>query len=225
MHVTASLEDTSKKYVTGQEVIIALDHANFSVSAGELACIYGASGSGKSTLLNVLAGIEVADTGTVSVAGKSLTGTSEQERARLRLCSIGVVFQSNNLLPEFTARENVELPLMVRGMTSAACRDASHQALADVGLGPLADRLPGLMSGGQRQRVGIARALAGDQELLLADEPTGALDSASSRQLFELLRRVCKEKGTATVLATHDPLAQEVADSVYVMVDGTVTAQ
>ncbi|MET0822422.1 MAG: ABC transporter ATP-binding protein, partial [Aeromicrobium sp.] len=223
--VVASLTEVSKEFTVGQEAVVALDGVSLSVAPGELACIYGASGSGKSTMLNVLAGIDVADSGEVSVLGHSLTSSSESQRAQLRLRSIGVVFQSNNLLPEFTARENVELPLMVRGMSRAARHEAASNALAAVGLTALADRSPGHMSGGQRQRVGIARALAGEQPLLLADEPTGALDSTNSRQLFALMRDMCRAQETAVVLATHDPLAQQFADSVYLMVDGTVTAQ
>lgn len=219
----AVLRDVRKQFVVGEEVIVAVDGVSLLVAEGEFACTYGASGSGKSTLLNILAGIDTPDSGEVVVAGKTLSGLSENGRADVRLHSIGVVFQSNNLLPEFTARENVALPLMVGGRTKDDATAAAQEALSSLGLSGLGDRLPERMSGGQRQRVGIARALAGDQQLLLADEPTGALDSQNSALLFEMMRRLCDERGTAVVLATHDPLAQKHADSVYDMVDGVVS--
>ncbi len=225
MGVVARLENASKRFRVGDDVIVAVDGVSFGVASGEFACIYGASGSGKTTMLNVLAGIDTVDLGEVFVAGQSLAGRSERARADIRLRNIGVVFQSNNLLPEFTARENVALPLMVRGVSRAKADAVAEAALTSVGLPDLGDRLPERMSGGQRQRVGIARALAGEQELLLADEPTGALDSDNSRQLFGLMRDLCDDRGTAIVLATHDPLAKEFVDSVYSMVDGVVAAR
>ena len=221
----ATVEKASKRFTVGAEVVAAVDDVSFSVRPSEFACIYGASGSGKTTLLNLVAGIDVADTGSVSVGGEVLSGQSEGRRADIRLHNIGVIFQNNNLMPEFTARENVALPLMIRGHPRASADMEALEALAAVGLSELADRLPAAMSGGQRQRVGIARALAGKQSLIVADEPTGALDSRNSVQLFELFRSLCDERGTAVVLATHDPLAKDFADSVYLMVDGTIEAQ
>ena len=220
----ALMEGVSKSFTLGQEVVVALHEVDFTLAAGELAVVYGASGSGKTTMLNVLAGIEVSDCGQVTVAGQVLSGYNEGQRADVRLRHIGVVFQSNNLLAELSAAENVALPLMVRGITRARAGAAAQGALASVGLEGLGARLPALMSGGQRQRVGIARALAGEQEVIVADEPTGALDSVNSQHLFALLRRLCDERGTAVVLATHDPLARGVADSVHHIVDGCVSA-
>ncbi len=225
MSVIARLENVSKKFTVGEEVIVAVDAVTFEVVEGEFACIYGASGSGKTTLLNILAGIDTADSGEVSVAGHSLSRLSESARADNRLRNVGVVFQSNNLLAEFTAQENVALPLMVRGTGRAAANATARAALDSVGLAGLGERLPARMSGGQRQRVGIARALAGEQMLLIADEPTGALDSENSRALFALMRDLCEIQGAAVVLATHDPLAQEFAGSTYLMVDGVVAAR
>ena len=209
----------------GTEVVVAVNDVSFAVRHGEFACIYGASGSGKTTLLNLVAGIDVADSGEVRVGDEVVSGQSEGRRADIRLHHIGVIFQTNNLMPEFTAQENVALPLMIRGSSRASAATAALAALTMVGLSDLADRLPAAMSGGQRQRVGIARALAGEQALIVADEPTGALDSHNSTQLFELLRSLCDERGTAVVLATHDPLARNFADSTYLMVDGTITPQ
>lgn len=225
MSLIARLENASKRFTVGDEVIVAVDRVSFGVASGEFACLHGASGSGKTTMLNILAGIDIADSGEVWVVGQSLLGRSEGGRADLRLNHIGVVFQSNNLLPEFTAEENVALPLMVRGLSRTKAKAAAKVALTSVGLPDLGDRLPERMSGGQRQRVGIARALAGEQELLIADEPTGNLDSENSRQLFSLMRDLCDDRGTAVVLATHDPLAREFADSVYHLVDGVVAAR
>lgn len=220
-----TLDSASKRFVVGHETVVALDEVSLEVAPGEFVCVYGASGSGKTTMLNIMAGIDIADEGDVLIAGQSFSGLSEDARADIRLHHVGVVFQSNNLLPEFTALENVALPLMVRGLARDEAARRAEAALASVGLEGLGHRLPERISGGQRQRVGIARALAGEQRLLLADEPTGALDSENSRQLFELMRSLCDDRGTAVVLATHDPLALRFADSVYHMVDGALAAR
>ena len=220
--MTAQLEQVSKQFLVGDETVRAVNEVDFALAEGEMVCVYGASGSGKTTLLSIMAGIDLADSGRVTVAGQLLSGRSERDRADVRLNHIGVVFQSNNLLPEFTTVENVALPLMVRGLKRAEATTAAIASLASVGLEGLANRLPIHMSGGQRQRVGIARALAGEQKVLLADEPTGALDSENSRLLFELLRSLCDTRGTSVVLATHDPIAREYSDSIYHMVDGNI---
>lgn len=223
MNPVIELIDVCKSFTVGRETVTAVDHADLAVEPGELACVYGASGSGKTTMLSIMAGIDVADAGVVRVAGHDLTGLSEGRRADVRLRGIGVVFQSDNLLPEFTALENVVLPLLVRGVARDEADDLAHSALASVGLSALASRLPGHVSGGQRQRMGIARALAGGQSVLLADEPTGALDSDTSRHLFALIRSLCDDRGTAVVITTHDPLAHGFATSVHDMVDGMVS--
>ena len=223
--MVAQLRAASKTFTTNADTVVALDAVDFDLDSGQVACVYGASGSGKTTMLSVLAGIETLDSGTVSVDGEDFTGSSEAKRADLRLHRVGVVFQTNNLLPEFTALENVLLPLLVRGHRRHIAAMEARQALAAVGIEQLADRLPAQMSGGQRQRVGIARALAGEQRLLLADEPTGALDSENSKALFELLRHRATTDGTAIVIATHDPIAQDYADAVFHMVDGKVATR
>lgn len=219
----ARLERVSKQYRSANESVVALDRADFAVRAGEFACVYGASGSGKSTLLNVLAGIDLPDSGTVTVTGSQLQRLPERARADLRLRHVGVVFQSNNLLPELSALDNITLPLQVQGLARKSAKQTAMAALTDLGVGALAARMPADMSGGQRQRVGIARAVAGGKQLLLADEPTGALDTDNSRRLFELLRHLCDDLGTAIVLATHDLSAAAVADSSWQMADGRIT--
>ncbi|WP_167735968.1 ABC transporter ATP-binding protein [Nocardioides sp. 503] len=221
--MTARLDHVSKDFRLGDETITAVDDISMHVRAGEFACLYGASGSGKTTLLHILAGIEQADSGTVEVAGVSLSGESERTRADVRLRHVGVIFQSNNLLPEFSARENVALPLMVRGRGRDESMTEASAALEAVGLTGLDDRFPAHMSGGQRQRVGIARALAGKQQVLIADEPTGALDSDTSKHLFTLMRDLSDAHGVTIILATHDPLARDFADVVHHIVDGRLS--
>lgn len=214
------VEGARRTFQSGIETIRAVDGVDLRVAVGTMTCLYGASGSGKTTLLNLIAGLDIADQGTVRVVGRDLSGTSEAERARIRLHHIGVVFQENNLVQEFTALENVVVPLLARGAALSEARDEAAAQLARVGIADLADRLPREMSGGQRQRVGIARALAGGREVLVADEPTGALDSANSGALFELVASLCHDVGVAAVVATHDPLGRDRADVVWTMVDG-----
>ena len=164
------------------------------------------------------------DEGNVTIGDLALSGISDRQRARVRLEHVGVVFQENNLIDEFTGGENVFIPLLAAGLPFTVARRAAADALSWVGIGDLFDRRPGQMSGGQRQRVGIARALAGSRNVLIADEPTGALDSATSAALFELVTQLCHERGVTAVVATHDPIARDYADSVLTMRDGRVQA-
>ncbi len=213
------VEDVSRSFVSAAETVQAVRGANLTAHQGEFVCVFGASGSGKSTLVNLIAGLDTADAGRILVGQADLGLLGESRRARLRLDTIGVVFQDHNLIEEFTALENVALPLEALGVgRGAALRQAAAQ-VARVGLGGLGDRTPGRLSGGQRQRVGIARALVGGRRVLLADEPTGALDSRNSRELFELIRVLCDE-GSLAVVCSHDQRCQELADTVYEMVDG-----
>ncbi len=216
------VDQVSRAFVTPAETVYAVREVSFAARAGEFVCIFGPSGSGKTTLLNLIAGLDVPDSGTIHVAGIDVGALDEAGRARLRLETVGVVFQDHQLIEEFTAWENVALPLEVRGVPLEQARAAALAELERVGLGGLADRLPSQLSGGQRQRVGIARALAGQRRVLLADEPTGSLDSANSRALFALIRALC-DQGTLAVVCSHDPLCQEYADTVYEMVDGRLS--
>ena len=217
-------EAVAKRYPVGLDVVVALENASITIAAGEFVCLTGASGSGKSTLLAVLAGIEPVDAGTVTLLGSDLGGCSDRTRAEQRLKHVGVVFQSHNLVPELTAGENVALPLMARGFTRQEVHERVSSSLAMVDVGDLAERFPAALSGGQRQRVGIARALAGGQEVLLADEPTGALDAANAIVLYELLQRLCGEAGLAVLLATHDERAIRFADRQVQIVQGVTTS-
>lgn len=214
------LRDVSKTFVVGEDHVSAVTGVSLEIAKGQFFGIYGPSGCGKTTLLNIIAGIEIVGEGSVEVAGETLAKATEKKRAASRLRNIGVVFQENNLLPEFTAFENVALPLLVKGKSREESARRAHAALASVGVDGLSNRRPEHMSGGQRQRIGIARALAGEQQLLVADEPTGALDSDNSRALFDLMRALCETRGLTVVLATHDPIAQEFASSVANMRDG-----
>lgn len=198
----------------------ALRGVDLSLPQGETVCLFGSSGSGKSTLLNVLAGLDVPDSGQVQVAGVDVAAASDAERTALRLNRVGMVFQDNNLVAQFTAAENVELILRCQGASRP--RQQAVELLESLGVGDLADRRPTDMSGGQRQRVGIARALAGDRQLILCDEPTGALDRANSRALFGLLQHLARHKQIGVLIATHDREAEGFADRVLTIVDGRV---
>jgi ABC-type lipoprotein export system ATPase subunit len=214
-----TVAEVSRSFVSEAETVWAVKDANLTAHTGEFVCVFGASGSGKSTLINLIAGLDSADRGRIVVDETDVGRLGEAERARLRLHTVGVVFQEHNLIEEFTARENVALPLEARGTSTEQAFDQAGQQLSRVGLGGLEERMPAQLSGGQRQRVGIARALTGDRRVLLADEPTGSLDSKATLDLFGLVRALCDE-GTLAVVCSHDPRCREFADVVYEMADG-----
>lgn len=218
------IESAHKKFPTLAEEVVALDNVSLVINDGEFVCIYGASGSGKTTLLNVIAGLTSTDAGTVTIASTSMDQANSNDRAALRLKTMGVIFQDDNLLAELTASENIELPLQALGFTPSQARMMALEALQRVSLEHLANRIPPEMSGGQRQRVGIARALTGGRSLILADEPTGSLDSTTSKELFTLLREL-SEQGNTVVVATHDPLARDFASRILTMRDGILTEE
>jgi putative ABC transport system ATP-binding protein len=199
----------------------ALDGVSLTVSAGELVAVMGPSGSGKSTLLNLAGGLDSPTAGDVIVEGKRLGDLSRTRLAELRRRSIGYVFQSLNLIPSLTAIENVMLPRELDGVPTRRARRDALRALDDVTMARLADRFPDDMSGGQQQRVAIARALVGDRRLVLADEPTGALDSQTGEDVLRLLRARC-DAGAAGVLVTHEARHAGWADRVVFLRDGTM---
>jgi len=197
----------------------ALSGTSLDIMAGELVALYGKSGSGKTTLLNLLAGLDCPTRGTIEIEGDDLASMGEQRRTFLRRSRIGFVFQFFNLLPTLTAFENVFLSLELVGRPDAG---AARKALGAVGLEGMEKRFPHELSGGEQQRVAIARALVKEPLIILADEPTGNLDSHTSGDVLDLLSRRCRERGTTLVVATHSPLTCPYVDRVLKMVDGVV---
>ena len=215
------LRATTRVHGTGDTAVHALRGVDLAVAPGELVAVMGPSGSGKSTLLTLAGGLDTATSGDVLVDGVSLSGLDAAGLAQLRRRSVGYVFQDLNLLPALTAAENVALPLELDGARSRDARARALQALDEVGLADAARRFPDQLSGGQQQRVAIARALVGDRRLVLADEPTGALDSVSGEAVLELLRARC-DAGAGAVLVTHEARLAGWADRVVFLRDGLV---
>ena len=218
------LRDVSKTYGTGPAEVNALRLVNLSVGRGELVAVMGPSGSGKSSLLTIAGSLEEPTIGQVLVMGTDLTDLSSNDRARLRRRLIGYVFQDFNLLAGFTAIENVTLPLELDGTSAKAAHATGMKALAELGIAERADHFPDELSGGERQRVAIARAVVGDRRLLLADEPTGALDSVSAGAVMQLMLAICR-RGVAGVVVTHDTRMASCADRVVYLRDGQVIDQ
>lgn len=218
------LRGVTKTYGEGASEVHALRGVDVTVNAGELVAVMGPSGSGKSTLLTIAGSLEQPTAGDVLVAGQSLLGMSRNECAQLRRRTIGYVFQDFNLLAGLTAAENVTLPLELDGTSAKAARAIGLQALAELGLADRAARYPDELSGGERQRVAIARAIVGDRTLLLADEPSGALDSVNGEAVIRLIRTAC-QRGVAGVVVTHDAQLASWADRVIFLRDGRVVDQ
>jgi len=215
----AELDDVTKQYRSGDEVIDALDHVDFAVEPGEMVAVIGPSGSGKSTLLNVLGLLDVPTSGTVYLDGDDVTDYDDEQRTMARRRTIGFVFQSFHLVPMLTATENVLVPTMfVRGNQRARAEDL----LRRMGLGDRLDHRPDQLSGGQRQRVAIARALINEPRLVLADEPTGNLDQDTGRRILEEFERISTERDVGVVAVTHDDLVTEFTDRTVELIDGVV---
>jgi putative ABC transport system ATP-binding protein len=224
MTAAVELRNVSKTYGSGPNEVEALRAIDLSVDGGKLVAVMGPSGSGKSTLLTIAGTLEEPTSGEVLVEGLPLSGLSRNDRARLRRRSIGYVFQDFNLLPGLTAAENVGLPLELDGVGVKAARKQAIAVLEELGLADRAGRFPDDLSGGDRQRVAIARAIVGDRRLLLADEPTGALDSVNGEAVMRLLRTATR-RGVGAVLVTHDAQLAAWADTIVFLRDGRIVDQ
>lgn len=215
----------SKVYSAGAAAVHALDDVSLSVEAGEVVLLMGPSGSGKTTLLSIIGCILRPTSGRVWIGDLEVTGLSERKMPRVRLNHLGFIFQSFNLFPTLTAGENVELALGLKGVSGRAAGEVSRRLLDEVGLGEKYNSLPADLSGGQKQRVAIARALAGEPHIILADEPTAALDSHSGRTVMGILRGLARERGRAVVIVTHDNRVLEYADRILHIEDGKLSEQ
>jgi putative ABC transport system ATP-binding protein len=221
MNTVLELRAVSKTYLDGADEVHALREVDLTVEPGRLVAVMGPSGSGKSTLLTIAGALETPTAGEVLVAGQPLSAMSRDDRARLRRRVIGYVFQDFNLLPGLTAAENVALPLELDGLSAGKARAAGLRVLEELGLADRASRFPDQLSGGERQRVAIARAVVGDRRLVLADEPTGALDSANGEAVMRLILAACKD-GVGAVVVTHDAQLAAWADRVVFIRDGRI---
>ena len=224
MNAGLELLDVSKTYGSGAGEVHALAKVSLTVAPGELVAVMGASGSGKSTLLTIAGTLEEPTSGTVVIAGRDAATLSRNERARLRRQSIGYVFQDFNLLPGLTALENVSLPLELDGVSARTAQRRAAEALERVGLAEFGRRFPDELSGGERQRVAVARAVVGDRQILLADEPTGALDSVNGEAVMRLLRNAC-QGDVSGIVVTHDAQLASWAHRVVFLRDGRVVDQ
>ena len=219
------LQDVRKEYVVGDSHIHALDGVSLTVSPGEFVCISGRSGSGKSTMLNMLAGLEKPTSGEIVILDKHIENMSESARIRFRRQYIGFVFQSYNLMPQYTAVENVELPLMLRGIGKRERRKQALAVMEQVGIVSHAEHKPSELSGGQQQRVGIARALITKPPIVFADELTGNLDTKTSAEIMDLLTELFRAGGTTFLLVSHDPDMSRYTDRTIHLLDGKIISE
>jgi len=219
------LRQVSKSYGQGDAEVHALHKASLAAIEGEMVAVMGPSGSGKSTLLTIAGTLEEPTTGEVLIAGQSVRSMSKAKKAQLRRRTIGYVFQDFNLLPGLTAAENVSLPLELDGTSARKARVVALKSLDGLGLGNRASHYPDQLSGGERQRVAIARAMVGERRIVLADEPSGALDSVNSEAIMRLLHSACKDTGMTAMVVTHDAQLASWADRVIFIRDGRITDQ
>ena len=225
MQSAIAVRQLTKKYDEGTSRTLALRGIDLDVHPGELLMLMGPSGSGKTTLLSIMGCILTATSGSVRIAGMEIVGLREPELPALRLAHIGFVFQGFNLFPTLTAGENVELILDLKGITAGKAKRRAHELLERVGLGEKYASFPADLSGGQKQRVAIARALAGDPGIILADEPTAALDSHTGRTVMEMMTELAHERGRAVVIVTHDSRVLHFADRIVKIEDGAIATE
>jgi putative ABC transport system ATP-binding protein len=221
-----SVDNLHKSYLMGKEAVPALRGVSIEVQRGEILCLMGPSGSGKTTLLNLLGGLDEPSRGHITINGANVVAMKEEALAKLRLRSLGFVFQTFNLLNNFTAFENVEAPMVLSGQLRRKARKERTQLLLEqVGLADRMDHYPSELSGGQQQRVAIARALANDPPIIIGDEMTGDLDSETGFEVMRLVRRLNQEQGKTVIFVTHDPRMAEFADRIIHMMDGKIDAE
>jgi putative ABC transport system ATP-binding protein len=226
MSVLVETKDLKRHYRMGESVVTALDGVSIGVSDGELVALVGTSGSGKSTLLNLIAGLDRPTSGTLNIDGTDLAAMSSEDLSRHRRQNVGVIFQSFNLVSTMTALENVTLSMMFADVPKAERLDRASKLLESMGLGGRQRHKPRELSGGEQQRVAISRALANKPRLLLADEPTGNLDSRTSREIMQILKDLNEKEGKAIILVTHDAnLASEYAHRTVRLMDGKVVSE
>lgn len=216
------VDNVHKSFLMGKEAVLALRGVSLEVQRGEIVCLMGPSGSGKTTLLNIIGGLEEPSRGHVMVDGENVVALSEDRLSALRLTKMGFVFQNYNLLANFTAQENVEVPLALTGMNRRARRRKAEQLLERVGLGDRAKHYPSELSGGQQQRVAIARALANDPPILIGDEITGDLDSQTGFEVMEVIAQLNREQGVTVIYVTHDPRMAKFATRLIQLRDGQI---
>ncbi|MFB0537788.1 MAG: ABC transporter ATP-binding protein [Anaerolineae bacterium] len=217
--------EVSKQYKMGEVTVDALDGVDFVVEKGEFVAVMGPSGSGKSTLLHLLGGLDKSTDGEVTLGGRKLSVMSDKEVTLARRRNVGFVFQFYNLLPTLTAEENIALPLLIDGKKLKKSQSKIDELLELVGLTERRKHKPDQLSGGEQQRVAIARAFVNDPDIVLADEPTGNLDSRAGEEIMKLLRRSCDELGQTIVVVTHDPKAASFADRIVFLKDGQIASQ
>ncbi|MFN7939049.1 MAG: ABC transporter ATP-binding protein [Bryobacteraceae bacterium] len=218
------IRDLYKTYGKGSAEVHALNGVSLDVNAGEFLVLMGPSGSGKTTLISIMGCILQATRGSVKIDGQEMVGLAEGKLPAVRLSHFGFIFQGFNLFPALTVRENVEIGLDLKGIRGGKARERAMELLTKVGLADKAKRFPADLSGGQKQRVAIARALAGDPPIILADEPTAALDSTSGRTVLEILSSLAREQNRAVVVVTHDPRVLEYAHRIVRIEDGRAVA-
>ncbi|GJM26558.1 MAG: ABC transporter ATP-binding protein [Phycisphaerae bacterium] len=222
MSVVLQVQDLRKTFRLGAESVHALDGVSLEVPAGEFLVIMGASGSGKSTLLHLIGGLDLPSAGEILIEGQDIASMSDRRRTLLRRARLGVVFQNFNLLPTLTAVENVALPSLIGSVSNGSAQAVAKDLLESVDMGHRMQHRPQALSGGEQQRVAIARALLNDPALLLADEPTGNLDSHHAESIWTLLRKLVDEQQRTVIAVTHEPIGARFADRIVVLKDGKI---